>query len=390
LVAVVALGLLATIPASSSADELVTFDATAGADGLRIELTTPGFLVSNVFDGGAPVAQATANGTGQSRGFAAMPYPGDTPITLPGLLLPILGLPSLPDYPLIATSNNPVTPEAAVEAGAFTARSRSDDRGSVASVTGGVDAGGNKVARIVAEARAEANPSTGEVVASAHTTVEGTSVLGLLTIGRVDSSARVKRSVSGEGDVVESTFEIEPIRVGDLRIAITPSGLELLGAGGIALPFDSIEPLLQSAGITMRFLEATPIEGGVISAGLSISMPSPIPEPLNGTITITYGRVRAVASATGGGADLDLGSGAIDVPSDLGASTDLGSLGGTVIDAPLGAPTSPATAQLPDRLRPVASTESAASVYVALVLGAVVAVVGAVLFRALALKVVWT
>ena len=115
--AVVTLGLLGSIPASSSAQELVTFEAIAAADGLRIELTTPSLLVSNLFDGGVPVAQATANGSGQSRAFAAVPYPGDTPLTLPGLLLPILGLPSLPAYPLIATSSHSVQPESSVELG---------------------------------------------------------------------------------------------------------------------------------------------------------------------------------------------------------------------------------------------------------------------------------
>src|SRR5690606_30112823 len=134
-------------------------------------------------------------------------YPGETPLTLPGLLLPILGLPSLPDYPLLASSNHPAQPERVVEVGAFTARSRSDDRGTVAAVTGGVDAGGTTVGRIVTEARAEAEPTSGTVTASARTTVEGASILGLLRLGRIHSEASVTRTPSGDGDVVRSTFE---------------------------------------------------------------------------------------------------------------------------------------------------------------------------------------
>ena len=251
-----------------------------------------------------------------------------------------------------------------------------------------MDAGGDTAARVVTEARAVSDPSTGEVTASAETTVEGTSIGGLLRLGRVHSSARVRRSPAGDDDLVESTFEIEPFRVGDLRVAVTPAGLEVLGAGGLTLPgVDVVKQVLGSAGISMQFLEATEIDGGVISAGLAISMLSPAPDPLNGTITITYGRVRAVASATGSGEP------PIDGPLvDAGTPSFEGDL--PALDTPAVVASSPEGAPAPTELaggvRPVASTASAASFYLVLVLGAVAAVIGAVLFRYLALKVVWS
>src|SRR5437879_2401595 len=73
--------------------ETLSYEGVASADGVRFSMGAPGFVAVDTFiDGGGPVAQAIIDGLGNSRSFAALPYPGDLAISGPGLLAGLTGL----------------------------------------------------------------------------------------------------------------------------------------------------------------------------------------------------------------------------------------------------------------------------------------------------------
>src|SRR5262245_28244533 len=92
-----------------------SYEGVASAEGFRFSFGAPGFVaVDTVVDGGGPVSQSVIDGLGNSRGFAALPYPGDLAITGPGLVAGLTGLPSPPPYPFYVSSSHPTAPEAKV------------------------------------------------------------------------------------------------------------------------------------------------------------------------------------------------------------------------------------------------------------------------------------
>jgi len=384
LVAVAALAAPSTLRADAQ-DASVSYDASAAADGLRIALRSPNLFLSTLFDGGVPVAQAHSNDLGASEGFAAMPSPGDTFATL-GTLMPLFGLPALPPYPLQANASNPANPEATVNAGAYvvTASGRAD--GAKGSVTAGVNAGGNEAAYLEVSATTHVDVATGDVVASSRTHLQGLSLLGLVGVGRVEASARV----SGGPDtdpVAKSSFDVEGLTVAGLPLAVTSQGVQLLGPAGTPLPDLQLTQLLSSLGITFNYLKATKIEGGVISAGLEITLPNGLPQPYDMTLTVTLGRASASADIGVVSAPADPGGGDVD----------------TAIDSPVYAPIDPGTVaiagpvsrpQIGPTTRTVSSVGplevSAVSFYMVLVAAAIVALLSAALIRRFGVKLAWT
>ncbi len=290
LVAVAALAAPSALRADAQ-DAPVSYDASAAADGLRIALRSPGLFLSTLFDGGLPVAQAHSNDLGVSDGYAAMPSPGDTFATL-GTLMPLFGLPALPPYPLQANASHPATPEATVNAGAYVVTASGRDDGAKGSVTAGVNAGGNEAAYLEVSATTHVDLSTGDVVASSRTHLQGLSLLGLVGVGRVEASAKVTGGPDAD-PVAKSSFDVEGLTVAGLPLAVTSQGVQLLGPAGTPLPDLQLGQLLSPLGITFNYLKATKIEGGVISAGLEITLPSGLPQPYDMTLTVTLGRARA-------------------------------------------------------------------------------------------------
>src|SRR5581483_8310071 len=73
------------------------FEAIAAADGVRFTWTVPNFApVDDIIDGGGPSAQTRFDSLGVSTAFASSPYPGETFVSLPGLVAGFTGLPALP------------------------------------------------------------------------------------------------------------------------------------------------------------------------------------------------------------------------------------------------------------------------------------------------------
>src|SRR5437868_5951105 len=87
LLALGALGVADVLPVgaqSAPGPSLTAFDASAGADGVRVGVVLNGApLTPQIVDVGGPTAQAVLTGFGKSQAFASMPYPGDAVLTLP-------------------------------------------------------------------------------------------------------------------------------------------------------------------------------------------------------------------------------------------------------------------------------------------------------------------
>src|SRR5688500_9639068 len=84
---------------------------TASAQGMRVTYRVPDFLVvSEVIDGGGPVAQSLVETGGQSTAFASLPYPGENGVGGPALLLGLLGQSPPGSYPFYVRADSTVNP----------------------------------------------------------------------------------------------------------------------------------------------------------------------------------------------------------------------------------------------------------------------------------------
>ena len=109
------------------------FSGTASADGVRVSLTIPSFLIiENFVDGGGPSAQASLDSLGTSRAFASLPYPGETAVALPGLVGTLTGK-SIPAYPFYVSTSNPTALDSHADQPGYHLASHSDPSSSSAS-----------------------------------------------------------------------------------------------------------------------------------------------------------------------------------------------------------------------------------------------------------------
>ncbi|MDQ2648530.1 MAG: hypothetical protein M3Z03_03120 [Actinomycetota bacterium] len=363
----------------------VSYEASAAADGLRAEVRTPGLFLSNLFDGGLPVAQAQSNDLGTSQGFAAMPYPGESVGAITGLLLPLFGLPALPPFPLQVSASYPAQPDAAANAGVFVVNASGRRDGATGSVTAGVNAGPARGGYLEVSATTDVDPATGDVVARSRTLLQGLSVAGLISIGRVEASAEVTGGPGAE-TVKRSAFEVEGLALAGVRLAVTDKGIELLGLGDLPLPDLQLNQILEQAGLRIQYLQARETDGGIMSAGLEITIPPFLPAPYDLTLTLTLGRARASADVVSGVADeeapVDLGdgTGAIEVPAFSPVDLDASGPG----QRPPAAPSTRTISSIG------ALDVSVVSFYLVLVAATIVALLSVALLRRSGVKPPWT
>jgi hypothetical protein len=246
-----------------------SYTATADTRFASVDLTTvPGVLFDQLVDAGVGVAQAQLDSLGQSAAYASTPYPSGSVVALPGLLAGLTGgkLPSLPGYPLIASSSDPLRPTASAGVGPLRLEAHSSSTASAGSATDGVSqataAVGWDAGRQVATAHAEAAlPSV--------TVVDGLSIFGLHAVAdaRQGPDGELHRS---------SSFELAGLEVLGVRVALTADQLSI---GDRAVPLGPglggvLRPLLQrlaAQGTTVELVPATTTDDGVQSAGVRIS-----------------------------------------------------------------------------------------------------------------------
>jgi hypothetical protein len=374
--------------------------AVAAADGVRISVVVNDFLVvSNVVDAGGPSTQAVVNAFGDSRGYAAFPYPGEIVLTAHGL-----SQGAAPKYPLIAQSD-PTQPKSDVGAGPYHlhAQSADDSAAADAKTNGGNDSVATGLTHSSASAAHDAK--TAAVTADAESTAEGVAVAGVLSIGRVHSHALM---VSAPGKPVQrsSDTELADVTVAGQEVGITDKGLVLAGTD-VPLPKDSTaNATLSAAGITVHYLDAVKTPTSTVAPGLVVDVKQNVPGVGETTVSLVFGQASATAQSSGATQDTGV------TTSTLGGATGppSGSTGptGAMATSPAGptaGPTAATTGVTPDSPPITAgapqqsqggyalatqSGPSSESLYVVVAAGAVVMIAAAQLFRILAVKLAWT
>jgi hypothetical protein len=293
--AVLVFGITAIGPGESRADGNgpLTLEARASAEGGRIGFAVPGFaVVEQIIDGGGPVAEARNDALGNSRAFAALPYPGENGINGPSNVTGLAGLPSPPAYPFYAGSTHPLQPKASMSQPGWELQASSEEFASEATATGGAANAQASFLHVVTRAAARRDAATGAVSSEARSTVTGFQLGDTLNIAAVTVSARATRSSL---DAIErfSAFQVEGVLVGGQAVSISETGLSLPG-GKAPLPDSSpVLSTLKSQGITISYVQSRKDEEGVTSAGLLITQE--IRSPSGQTLRFSYSFGRASA-----------------------------------------------------------------------------------------------
>lgn len=302
--------------AAQTGDGSRSLVAAASAQGIRMTYTIPDlFLVTEFMDGGGPVAQATMDSTGRSVSFASLPYPGENAATAPGLLAFATGLP-VPDYPFNARADHPVQPSQEVKdpSGSYSlvaAANGEKAQGKADFVFGGADAP-------VSGSTADASAALG----SDGVTVEAVSVNralsvgdGALTIASVTSRSVTTYAQGAAEPETETELVIKGAEVGGQAVTIGPAGVHWEDQSvpvPVADGAGTLNEALAAAGITVRTIGPSEIEGGAAGDVLEIAMRHPIPgaENVYGTLVIQLGGATSFISFGEAGPALPVG----DVP----------------------------------------------------------------------------
>lgn len=284
--AAVALVVGFTIPRgmSESAADVASYAAIASADSARVTVKTPGAPLSeSIIDSGGPRAQASSGGVDGNIGYAAAPDPGEFLVGLPSALRGLAGV-DLPEYPLVAKSGYPATPESTAEAPGVRITSKSSRSRTDASVSLGTADG-------AVEVTAEAGSSDDGIAAEAEVVISHVAI-GPLRLGGVKSRAVLRRNEKGEL-LRGSEFTVASANVAGVPVRVGASGLSY-GNSSRSLPDTSpVGHLLTAAGITVSVLPSISSKTTESSSALMITAPLPATFTTPGTFTLVLGRTTA-------------------------------------------------------------------------------------------------
>jgi hypothetical protein len=298
----------------------------------------PGFLVvESVFDGGGPVARSVLDSAGGAS-FASLPYPGETAMSVPGLIA-AGGGPALPAYPLYVSATSS-QPEQGLSdpVGLYALRA-------VVSETGGAADSrlGSHGQAVVSgsQTHTEVSRTVEAVSATAESVTEGIVVAeGALRIGSVRSRSRTvlqqNGSMSGPaGPQTTTELVVEGGRAGPLSFSLGPDGLEVNGSP-VPIPacdgLAAVNQALAPAGVKLGIIRGEDVPGGRSSDVLFVEQQVPLPTGQPGVLRLSFGGTTTAA----GGSPLaaDLGGGAPAGPPEPVAPITEGSTGGSVGEAP--------------------------------------------------------
>lgn len=368
-----------------SASACSDFSAVAAADGAHVSYLSPGYLVVEHTDVGAPAAQASADSVGGSSAYAAYPYPGAEALSGLGLANgSTSGAVGESTYPLIASSNYPTEKQRNVSGPGVELQATSDERSSAATgQAGSSTADGSSTGLTRAAATAGCN-ADGQVAATGDSDAEALAFGGgALRIGRVHTVARAVVGADGK-TTLDAHLDVGQVTVAGQSVGINEKGI-VVGGTTVPLGDSPLASALKSAGIGVTYVAAStdPDGRGVVAPAVQVQVHGNVTGTGTTTVTYTFGRAVARAQAAASGQVADRGS--ADVAPDVGATTP------NVAAAPSGTGAllaSPPRAGAPAALRaePVRRTavpDVSASFYLALVAGAVVLFAGAASFRLL-------
>jgi len=293
--AVLVFGITAVGTGEGRADSEVppTLEARAVAEGGRVGFAVPGFaVVEQIIDGGGPVTEARTDVLGNSRAFAALPYPGDAAINGPSTAAGLAGLPSPPAYPFYAGSSYPLRPKTSMKQPGWELQSQSEEFSSEATAFGGSASEQAAFGHVGTKAGARRDPVTGAVESMATSAVTGFRIADALSIGAVTVSARAARSSLATVDRA-STLKVEGLLIGGQAVSVSEAGLSLSGSSA---PLPDSSPVLKglkAQGISIIYMRPETNAEGVTSAGLVIV--HEIKSPSGQTLRFTYNFGRASA-----------------------------------------------------------------------------------------------
>jgi len=407
-VTVLLFGVVGTIAAHGQS-EATAFQATASAEGVRIGVAAPNFvLVDQLVDVGVPVAQSTVDGLGNSKAFASNPYPGELAISGPGTVAGVTGLPNPGNYPLYAASSYPTTPEAHFSQPNYDLSAKSAEQSSEAIASAGGSAADSSVGAAKATATSRRAADSGTVSAEAISTADAVNLAGgALRIGAIRATAKVTRR-PGAAPARSSSLSVDGVSVGGQSVGFNDKGLVIAGTTTPIPDSSPIAQVLAGANISVRYLKGIADPDGVVSPGLVITQRQQVPQGPTLIVTYVFGRAVAHASLTGvervATGALPIAGGAAPegvVPSPATAAPTPGAGSAASVDNRLstaGAATSGAQSQ-PTAIASTGRTASArlskggastASIYVILIIGAVIALGGGQLLRMMGVRMAWT
>jgi hypothetical protein len=284
-----------------------TFSAAATADPISVEVVDPGAPVvpgGQLVYGTPTITRVALDSIGNSTGFAAGPYPGDT---APGVMAAFNAVsptgPVFPGYPFSVSSRYPGDPEKLQANGPQRLAATSQENRSTAEAHVGLAEGDPSVASVLSTSTAEQDGNSGAVTAKAASVINGFSVGSTLKIVHVSSRAQITAR-PGQGRTKETSFTLGAITVGDTTVGLTDKG-ELVPAPGAPPRVDisALSKQLAAAGITLTYLPASETETTVNSAGLAVGLAHEIPGQGLVRLTVTLGRVGVQVGYTEAGID---------------------------------------------------------------------------------------
>jgi hypothetical protein len=279
--------LLAIVPLGGTAARgAVPFYAAIGnAESARVTYSVPGAPLTEVpVDGGGTRSQASSGGVDGSRAYAAAPDPGEAVVTLPPLLRGLTGV-SVPDYPLAATSQDPVRPEQTADRpGIHLHAASSLQRSDAETVTGSPDG--------QVQTTASAGVVNDEVAAHAEVSIRDVNA-GPLRISGLRSAATLTRHADGTIQR-DSQLTVASASLSGIPISISADGITVANTATPIPSAGSPRDLLIKSGIDVHVLAGESTDTRVMSPALVITTPFASPTDKPGTATYVIGRAMAL------------------------------------------------------------------------------------------------
>lgn len=382
---------------------------TATATGARGTYTVPNFLIlSTIFDGGGPVAQAVFNTSGDATGFGSLPYPGDTVVNAPGLLSVATGKAIPFSYPFYVQATAPTTPQASASdpSGQYSLKATAVDTAATGAASMGT---GASPSGAVSTSSVKTDDS-GTVTSVADAAIHGVDFNGVLRIGSVSSHSESVLGPSDTKPVTKASTTVTGATVGGLPVVVGPNGIGVPGQSVATAPVvDALNAALKQAGLTVKTVAAQPIAGGTSTTGLEVTQTGalPLPGSPNGTMVFDLASTSSsIVSGTGAGrtASQPAPAAAGGGPSALGTTSDAAPSAPVTGDSGLSSPALPSTAAAPARLPTIPAPQGAIAapqllardlrstfriLYVVAAVGAALLLAASALWRNRGVRVTW-
>jgi hypothetical protein len=286
-----------------------SFVAVAEANGMLVRYGIPGFLaVDNFIDGGGPSSQAVVADSAAAS-FASLPYPGSAGVGYPGLINFVTGQ-TPPSYPFYVTASHPTQPEQSLRdpSGSYALQATAKDGQATGDARMTPPPGGADAVPIT-QAGSDVVRDGDVITATGRSAADGLT-LGPLTIGRVRSQSVTTYRRGSDQPTTATELAIEGGRANDLVFSFGREGFQF-AQNGIPLPagqgLAALNQALAPAGLSVRFDEPAPLNGGAVAAAFEISSVAKVPSAGEGTFTIRLGGASSFITLAAPGEDVTAG-----------------------------------------------------------------------------------